>query len=76
MTIYSFSRKNHLVISAPSGQVLPDDYIVTDTAIGKELRPRSEPRSSYKEAGLCQALNCLPHLGKADILSIGVKAFL
>lgn len=76
MTIYSFSRKNHLVISSPSGQVLPYDYIVTDTEIGKELRPQSEPLSSYKEAGLGQTLKCLPHLGKADILSIGVKAFL
>lgn len=27
------------MISSPSGQVLFDDYIVTDTEIGKEQRP-------------------------------------
>lgn len=40
--LFIIEEGDHLVISSASGQVLFDDYIVTDTEIGKEQRPFSK----------------------------------
>lgn len=40
--LFIIEEGDHLVISSPSGQVLFDDYIVTDTELGKEQRPSAK----------------------------------